>query len=199
MAKRKRAQGNRARYLTRHTGKTQLRIRIRPSWQAGAATAKAFAHNLNGARHFGEQIREGWYPDRSWLPRSTWYSAWRAAEAVLRPTLRDGVLARSPGSLAPETERRFERFSRANAVFFTVHDVAGEDVRPHAVHMLFELFESRARDRLKYCPACCRWFVDETKNRTKRWCDTQCHRRGWNRAARRAAGHAQYTTKGAPR
>ncbi len=187
-----------ARYLSRKVGQVLVQVRARPSWQGGAATATAFAHNLNEARHFGEQIREGWYPNRSWLPRSTWYSAWRAADAVLRPSLQDGIMPRSP-RLAPETERRFERFSRANGVHFTIHDVAGDDARPHAVHMLFELFESRARDRLKCCPACHRWFVDETKNRTKRWCDAQCHRRGWSRAARRAAGHAQYSKKGASR
>jgi hypothetical protein len=176
---------------------SELIVQVRPGWQAGVATAAAFAKNLNDARELGAEIRSGRYPRREWLLRATWYSAWRAAEAILRPTLRDGLLVRSPWFLAPESARRFERFSAAHGVFFTagrhgIPIVAGDDARAMVVLMMYEFFESRARDRLKCCLACRRWLVDETRNRTRRWCSDKCHTRGWSRAARRAAGHAQY-------
>lgn len=186
------------RYLSGYLGPVHIKIRVRPGWQAGAATAAGFAKNLNAAGELLRQIRAGRYPHRAWLPHATWYSAWRAAEAILRPSLRNGGLARSPWFLAPESAHRFERVSRAHPVTFTtwergIPNVAGEDARADVVLMLYEFFESRARDRLKVCAGCDRWFADETKNRAQRWCSDECHTRGWGRAARRAAGHAQYT------
>ncbi len=185
------------RYMTRSLGRMRVRVRVRPGWQAGASTASAFAHNLNKARELGQEIREGWHPGRTWLPRATWYSAWRACDAILRPSVRDGRLSRSPWFLAPETARRFTRFSAVHGVHFTTGDrgtpmVTGDDTRPWLALELYEFFESRARDRLKCCAACHHWFADETKNRAQRWCSKECHSRGWSRAARRAAAHAQY-------
>jgi hypothetical protein len=188
------------RYLGVRVGRVTVAIRRRPGWQGGAATATAFAKNLNAAHELGRQIRDGLYPDRAWWPSASWYSAWRAADAVLTPTLSDGRLARTPSFLSPATARRFEIFSARHPITFATTDrgapiVAGDDARADIVLMLYEFFENRARDRLKRCLRCSRWFADETKNRAQRWCSEGCHRRAWNRAARRAAEHAQYTKK----
>jgi hypothetical protein len=185
------------RYLQVRVGRVTVAIRRRPGWQGGAATAVAFAKNLNDARDLGRQIRDGLYPDRAWWPFASWYSAWRAADAVLTPTLSDGRLARTPSFLSPATARRFEMFSARHPITFAMTDrgapiVAGDGA--DIVLMLYEFFESRARDRLKRCLHCSRWFADETKNRAKRWCSEECHSRAWDRAARRDAGHKQYAT-----
>src|SRR4029453_3603618 len=121
-----------------------------------------------------------------------WYGAWLGADAVLRPTLRDGRLARKPWFVSPTTARRFERFSAVNGIPFTtgvkgIPLVAG-DARPDVVLRLYAFFESPGRDRLKWCAPCTRWFVDRSKNRTKQWGTPACHTRAWGRAARRAAG-----------
>jgi len=62
------------------------------------------------------------------------------------------------------------------------------------IHMLWELIESRARDRLKVCRTrtCGKWFADKMKNGGGVYCSASCKDRGWNRSRRRAAGHTQY-------
>jgi predicted RNA-binding Zn ribbon-like protein len=67
------------------------------------------------------------------------------------------------------------------------------------VEMLYEFFESPARDRLKRCAACPHWFADEPRNRGKRWHDEACHRRGGTRPSRRAARRARSSKKRAAR
>lgn len=69
--------------------------------------------------------------------------------------------------------------------------------RGHVVALLRDFFTSPARDRLRKCPVCGRWFVDHTKNKARVRCSAGCTAKWWNRARRRAARHSQYARRGA--
>lgn len=63
----------------------------------------------------------------------------------------------------------------------------------YVVHLLQTYFRSIARDRLKRCRQCARWFVDFTKNKGQLGCSQTCTSKWWNRSHRREANHAQYS------
>jgi hypothetical protein len=53
-----------------------------------------------------------------------------------------------------------------------------------------QYFQNEGWKRLKRCPTCRLWFVDETKNRIKVFCkDNPCKWRFWNRLKRWESGH----------
>lgn len=179
-------------YVRRRLGRVQVLIKRRPPWQAGAATAEALAASLNNVAHYGRLIAEG--GPGGGPPLAHIYRAWSAAVAILEPSLREGVLA---DQLHPETVRRFTRFASHHPITLAVQAprtpfIGGEDAGDDVAFLLWELFRGPAWARLKRCPRCGRWFADETKNRTQRWCSEDCHNRAWTRARRREAKHAQY-------
>jgi hypothetical protein len=117
-------------------------------------------------------------------------------------------------SPAPASIARFNELASRIPVTLALADrgapmIAGEDPHGDLLYLLWSNFfgdpaSSRlpgpAWARLKHCSICRRWFADETKNRTQRWCSEPCHTRAWSRSARRAAGHKQYAKrKGARR
>jgi hypothetical protein len=205
-AKRRNTHVQRERYWKSRIGRVEILVaQPPPAWRAGVRTAQIFAGAMNSARELADEIREltprvqGGLLARSWRLRAAWFGAWLAADAILRPSLRDGRIVRSPWFLSPTTARRFERFSAANGIHFTtgvkgVPHVAG-DIRPEVALRLYNFFESPARDRLKWCPPCGQWFVDKTKNRTQRWSEG-CRNKAWSRAARRAARHPSQRAAG---
>jgi predicted RNA-binding Zn ribbon-like protein len=198
LAKRARGRGRTGavrggRYRPFQSGRVQVRVAVRPVGVLGTGSAEIFARNMNEALDMADRIRAG---DTMWRPSAEAYGAWRAANAVLRPTLMDGLLSRSGRFLAMETVRRFNRFATANAVRFGLTEPAAapiiDNILQEVVHRLWELFESPARDRLKVCIPCGRWFTDFSRNRGRSFCSTQCHDRAWSRSRRRAARHSQY-------
>jgi hypothetical protein len=50
-------------------------------------------------------------------------------------------------------------------------------------------FKGDGWKRIKRCPICEKWFVDETTNRTKIRCSEHCTAVWWNRSRRKEAGH----------
>ncbi|MFH1756537.1 MAG: CGNR zinc finger domain-containing protein [Pseudomonadota bacterium] len=52
-------------------------------------------------------------------------------------------------------------------------------------------FKNEGWHRLKRCPTCEKWYVDESKNRTKEWCSYHCKWSWWTRARRKEAGHGK--------
>jgi len=50
-------------------------------------------------------------------------------------------------------------------------------------------FHDRGWERLKRCPQCMRWFVDDTRNKQKLRCSSQCTWQWWSRDKRKEAGH----------
>jgi hypothetical protein len=71
--------------------------------------------------------------------------------------------------------------------------VAGLDPKTQSESPLLLLwlsyFQREGWKRLKRCPQCKKWFVDETKNRMKVHCSEQCKWQWWNREKRSEAGH----------
>jgi hypothetical protein len=136
------------------------------------------------------------------------YGAWRAAEAVLLPSLPHI----DPNSLAHRTVVRFNRLARANgaAPCITEYRAPGRRVTApsfvfrdefvgYVVGRLWQLFVTSACKRLKHCATCKKWFADRTKNNAAKWCSLRCRDRAWNRDRRRAAGHTQYRGSSARR
>lgn len=50
-------------------------------------------------------------------------------------------------------------------------------------------FKDNGWERLKRCPTCKKWFVDETKNKSKERCSNHCTWLWWTRSRRKEAGH----------
>src|SRR5262249_9164980 len=135
------------------------------------------------------------------------YVAWRAAAAILRPSLPNIV----PACLAAETVWRFNRLAdasgatprimeyrmRGQSSLRTTHVTLSyrDETVGQVVARLWNLLSTSACERLRSCDRCDRWFADVTRNKTQRWCSTRCHDRGWNRQERRAQRHAQYRRK----
>jgi hypothetical protein len=65
------------------------------------------------------------------------------------------------------------------------------------VQLLWDFFRHPARDRLKRCPRCHRWFVDYTKNKAAKRCSGSCTSKWWDRPHRKEAGY--YNRKKGPR
>jgi len=58
----------------------------------------------------------------------------------------------------------------------------------HALWLLWRFyFQDEGYKRLKRCHNCFRWFVDDTRNRSKRRCSSNCTWQYWNRDRRRKA------------
>jgi hypothetical protein len=68
--------------------------------------------------------------------------------------------------------------------------IACPDARAHVVKLLVDYFGHASPERLKGCPLCGRWFVDQTRNNVRLRCSLACTWRWWNRDRRRRAGHA---------
>jgi len=93
----------------------------------------------------------------------------------------------------------FNRWARRNPVTLKVwideneRIVAGLDPKTQSESPLLLLwlsyFQREGWKRLKRCPQCKKWFVDETKNRMKVHCSEQCKWQWWNREKRSEAGH----------
>lgn len=50
-------------------------------------------------------------------------------------------------------------------------------------------FQNKGWDRLKRCPQCRKWFVDQTKNKKKDRCSKHCTWQWWSRDRRKKEGH----------
>ena len=50
-------------------------------------------------------------------------------------------------------------------------------------------FHDGGWERLKRCPQCMRWFVDDTRNKQKQRCSSQCTWQWWSRDRRKESGH----------
>ncbi len=158
-----------------------------PTRRPGAARAEGFARSLNQRADWARQIREGF------RGIGRMYGAWCAVHAVLSASVENGRISRQNGVLSPESVRRFRRFAVATGgIPLDLTDiggpiVGGEDPRAEILYMLWEIIESRARDRLRVCRACGRWFADEMKSARAVYCSASCKNRSWNRPRRRAA------------
>ena len=66
----------------------------------------------------------------------------------------------------------------------------GDTLTATMLALLWEYyFQNKGYDRLKRCPKCKKWFVDETRNKSQIYCSHHCGNLYWNRAQRREAGH----------
>ena len=92
----------------------------------------------------------------------------------------------------------FNRWARENPVRLRVwmdkkKIIAGVDpvtqTEPALLLLWTSYFQREGWKRLKRCPQCKKWFVDETKNRMKVHCSKQCKWQWWNREKRWEAGH----------
>jgi hypothetical protein len=70
------------------------------------------------------------------------------------------------------------------------------DWRGQVVKLLVDYFGHASPGRLKRCPLCGRWFVDQTRNNTRLRCSLACTWRWWSRDRRRQAGHAPARHRG---
>ena len=50
-------------------------------------------------------------------------------------------------------------------------------------------FHERGWERLKRCPQCMKWFVDDTKNKKKERCSPHCTWQWWSRDRRKRSNH----------
>lgn len=131
----------------------------------------------------------------------TLQAAWEGAAEIILKSLRGS----RPAAEAPSRGRlfldraalRFNRWAQGFPVALCVRrrqtwqaDAAPREPRAFAAWYLWRYFFDRdGWQRLKQCPTCRRWFVDETRNRKKQRCSDSCTARWWNRRRRRAAGH----------
>jgi hypothetical protein len=136
------------------------------------------------------------------------YEAWEVAEKIMEEC--QGVPAEDP--LPSGVVRRFNALTREVPVNLYIGERGRQDRREtypwieptmdreprgFVLQILWGvLTQSRARDRLKQCPRCQRWFVDRTKNKGKARCSESCTWRYWNRTRRKEARHNQYRRKG---
>jgi hypothetical protein len=70
------------------------------------------------------------------------------------------------------------------------------------VKAVVDYFLNPERDRLKKCAVCYRWFVDQTRNKSRLRCSPPCTAAWWTRERRKQSGHAEYLrrrTQRAPR
>jgi hypothetical protein len=59
----------------------------------------------------------------------------------------------------------------------------------HPLVLLWDVVRRGLLRRIKLCPQCDRWFVDERRNALAVRCSVECTNRWWNRSRRRAANH----------
>jgi hypothetical protein len=74
---------------------------------------------------------------------------------------------------------------------FEYHDLYHPKVRHlyDVAQALWVVLPGPSRGRLKRCPQCMKWFVDESRNRSMSRCSQECTNKYWNRARRRDANH----------
>jgi hypothetical protein len=152
-------------------------------------TARVIANHVNGTK----LLRPPW---RSREQART-YGAWRAADAILGPSLP----RIDASTLAHETVRRFNRLAEATGVAPRIAELRTH-VQPHyrvthvsltyrdpavgfVVERMWQLFVTGGCTRLRLCGKCGRWFADGTKNNRQMWCSARCRDRAWNRERRR--------------
>lgn len=159
--------------------------------QEGRFWARYIASRLNGvasSTYLTGTLPSGTPRGRSRMARVT-FSAWKAIEAVLTPSL--SVLGE--GQLTAESERRFHRLAERWPPLLAVRGSEAEfiprDPRGEAVWRLWLVVRGRALNRLRRCPQCAKWFVDETKNLKQARCSAACTWAWWSRTRRRAARH----------
>jgi hypothetical protein len=98
--------------------------------------------------------------------------------------------------------RSFNGLAKQNPISLTVTRLktkkgteifAGHKPASHTQSALWYLwryyFQDNGWERLKRCPQCKRWFVDESKNKRKGRCSPHCTWNWWSRARRKQAGH----------
>jgi predicted RNA-binding Zn ribbon-like protein len=111
----------------------------------------------------------------------------RPSEAAMSALARDGAEAVARASLVPDGER---------FAWSWTHDDSLERPLWPVVHDATRLLIDGPLDRLKACDGCNYLFIDESKNRSRRWCDmTTCGTAEKMRRyiARRAAKRATAT------
>ena len=138
--------------------------------------------------------------------------AWQDAETIVlcsvtkpdRGTIITGI-NRFP-SLAV---RRFNRFAEQATVrlyvrqemtkrrrLLTTAHINSSDAISSATWYLWRFFFQKSGwERLKHCPQCRKWFVDETRNKKKERCSDRCTARWWNRDRRKTARHRTVVKK----
>ncbi|MCX5913656.1 MAG: hypothetical protein NTV04_17175, partial [Deltaproteobacteria bacterium] len=71
-------------------------------------------------------------------------------------------------------------------------DYKGADIIKVSLFLLFEhYFKNEGWKRLKRCPVCEIWFVDDTPNISKKRCGGHCTWAWWSRPRRKEAGHGK--------
>lgn len=66
----------------------------------------------------------------------------------------------------------------------------GDTLTANMLILLWECyFQGNGYERLKRCPVCKKWFVDETKNKSQIYCTNHCGNLWWDRPRRKEAGH----------
>jgi len=117
------------------------------------------------------------------------------------------LLTRAPGRLGQLSESAcgcFNVLAGASPATFLLGGAYDEDMHGGRIHrdvaglaftspagyacyLLWKIREEEALDRVKRCPQCQRWFVDETRNKSAARCSAGCTARWWDRSRRRAA------------
>jgi hypothetical protein len=147
---------------------------------------------VRGAKTSGVEHRkdEAWREVALMLERSP-DAPGRLSDASIR--LFNKRAAESPGVLHLSDQDIFEEDDSGKRT--AVQGVPGINFNhPHAFpfYVLWRVLESRLLDRVKRCPECRRWFVDDTRNKSAARCSRDCTVKWWNRSRRKAATHAQY-------
>ncbi len=140
-------------------------------------------------------------------------AAWRKVEEIValvspppeaKAKVWDVTARAAHGPLSKAT-KVFNEWSSDLPVWLMVHrdvDKKGNTVKVHplvhhgtsdekvAAWFLWEgIFRHEGWLRIKRCPQCNQWFVDDTKNRSMVRCSPSCSRKWWTVDRRRAARH----------
>jgi hypothetical protein len=174
------------------------RVRLRGPLQG----LQLLADGINAVRDLGQRRQRAHGARRKQL--AVQYAAWKAAEAILLPALPLSV----SDSLPQKTVRRFNQLAQRVPMSFHLDELEAEEGRSHlsrkrskrplaqavfryadfrgyVLQALWFSLQSRMRDRLKRCPQCQKWFVDESRNKSAKRCSASCTWRSWNRRRRR--------------
>jgi hypothetical protein len=72
------------------------------------------------------------------------------------------------------------------------HDRSELNLVQRTLLLLWEsYFKDEGWQRLKRCPTCEKWFVDDTRNKSKERCSGSCTWNWWTRSRRKEAGHGK--------
>lgn len=130
---------------------------------------------------------------RAALVGLTWNEAWHEAEKILLSP--DAV---NPFNVFAENVRfvlRAEKHRTGQRHVPVMIPLMGQDYRGQVVALLWHaLFRTQEGDRLKRCSQCqTKWFVDQSRNKSRMWCSEKCKWRWWDRKRRKKARHSQYS------